>query len=387
MVIPVFGFLFFPEGGLFGDNYTADELTKMYVIILATFSVGTFVGAPFIGALSDRFGRRKLLMCTYSANIIFYFVFIYGMSELSYWTMWAARLGAGLTGGSLLVVQSAIADVSSPEEKAKNFGITGVAFGLGFILGAIIGGILSDDVWHPWFGDMTPFFASNFITFLNIMFLVFVFKETNQHRTKKPISIFTGPKNVISGFKNPSLRHIFVVIFIITLGFNFFLQLFQFYVMDEFEFNRTQVGYLFGFIGLNIAMAQGVLLPYVSDRLRPMQILTFSIPAFAFSYLLILIPYHWAWFCALMVVLIIFQALTFPTTLAFVSNQANKDIQGETIGINQSVQSLAAATPILFTLIINSNYQLPMYIGFALTLLAWIYFMVFIRKKGSDFRV
>lgn len=382
MVLPVYGFLFYPDAnGIFTTIFSVDELARLYVILMATFSVGTFVGAPFIGALSDKYGRRRMLMFTYSMNFIFYLVFILGIVNTSYWILWMSRLGAGLTGGSLLIVQSAIADVSAPADKARNFGLTGVAFGLGFIIGALMGGFLSNPDIHPSFGNVTPFIGANVMTGLNLLFLIFVFKETNHDRTNKNVSLLTGPRNILKAIKTPSLRHVFVVIFLITLGFNFFLQLFQFYVMDQFAFDRSEVSYLFGFLGVCIAIAQGVILPMFAKHWNPRQLLTFSLPLFASSYLLILLPDYWVFFAALMTILVVSQALTYPPTLAVVSNLAGKDIQGETIGINQSVQSLAAATPIVFSLLINSNYSIPMYVGFVLTSLAWIYFMLFVRKK------
>lgn len=382
MVLPVYGFLFYPDAdGIFTEQFSRDQLAQLYVILMATFSVGTFIGAPFIGALSDKFGRRRMLLFTYSMNFIFYAVFIIGILKVSYPILLISRLGAGLSGGSLLVVQSAIADVSAPEEKAKNFGLTGVAFGLGFIIGAIIGGLLSDPNYNPNYGNIAPFIAANVITAINLLFLIFVFRETNHDRSNKKVSILTGPRNIVKAIKMPSLRHMFTVIFLITLSFNFFLQLFQFYVMDRFEFERAEVAYLFGFIGLCIALAQGILLPWFSNRWEPKKLLTFSMPTFAVSYLIILLPDYWLFFAALMVILVACQALTFPPTLAVISNLAERNIQGETIGINQSVQSFAAATPILFSLLITSNYSIPMYVGFILTALAWIYFMVFVRNK------
>jgi len=293
MVLPVYGFLFYPDAdGIFTEQFSRDRLAQLYVVLMATFSVGTFLGAPFIGALSDKFGRRRMLLFTYSMNFIFYGVFILGIIKVSYPILLLSRLGAGLSGGSLLVVQSAIADVSAPEEKAKNFGLTGVAFGLGFIIGAIIGGLLSDPNYNPNYGNIAPFLAANVITGVNILFLIFVF------------------------IKTPSLRHMFTVIFLITLSFNFFLQLFQFYVMDRFEFERAEVAYLFGFIGVCIALAQGILLPWFSNRWEPKKLLTFSMPTFALSYLIILLPDYWLFFAALMVILVACQALTFPPTLA-----------------------------------------------------------------------
>ena len=195
-----------------------------------------------------------MLLFNYSAAMFFYFVFLLGIIFVSYPLMLVARLLGGMAGGSLLVVQSAIADVSTPEDKAKNFGLTGIAFGLGFIIGAFFGGILSDSNIVPWFGYTIPFYFCLGIYLINILYMIFVFRETNMHQTKKMVSVFTGIKNVGKAFANPSLRNIFIVIFLITIAFNFLLQLYQFYAREELSFSKSEVGGLFAFVGISVEL-------------------------------------------------------------------------------------------------------------------------------------
>jgi len=376
IILPVFGFIFFPEnGGLFSDIYDADSLTRRYIILIASFSLGSFFGAPFTGSLSDRFGRKPMLILTYITNICGYLLFIYGINHADYTSMYIARLGAGLTGGSLLIIQSALADVSSPENKTRNFGITGIAFGLGFIIGAFLGGILSDPAICTWFSLTTPFWVAAFIFLINILFLWYYFEETNHHRSSQKISLLTGPKNIVQAFKTRQLMHIFIVIFLITLGFNFFVQLFQFYIMDTFRYGRTATGIVLGSFGLLIALSQGLILPQMTKRYSAHQLTRMSLPLFALAYLFILLPRQIGIFIGAVFFLVIMQGLSFPSTLSIVSNRAGRDAQGKTIGINQSVQSLAAASPILFSLFVKAEYYYPMYFGAAITLLAWIYYL------------
>lgn len=383
MVIPVFAFLFMEsEKGLFTGVYTTEQLSFLYLLLVGSFSMGTFFGSPYLGALSDKYGRKRMLMFTYSANVVFYGVFALGILYKDLYLLFAGRFFAGLTGGSLLIVQSAIADISKPENKAANFGITGIAFGFGFIVGAILGGYTSDSSISPYFGYHLPFILSMGLTLVNIIFLALVFRETNLNKTSKSISLFTGPKNLIKAISYRQFRIMFIVIFLLTIGFNFFIQVFQFYVVDEFMLTESEVGLLYGFIGLCIAISQGLILRQVSKRSPAQRILLWSIPAFAISYLLLLIPDNIFAFAGLAFVMIIFQGLTYPSTLSVVSNTADDDVQGELMGINQSVQSFAAALPsIVFGLYIGDNYSMPMYVGAACTLLAWMFFLRLLKSK------
>jgi DHA1 family tetracycline resistance protein-like MFS transporter len=381
IIIPVFGFIFFPEkDGLLTSQYNADELTRLYVILVASFSLGAFFGAPFTGALSDRYGRKYMLIFTYITNLLGYMLFIYGITHAHYGYMYLARIGAGLTGGSLLIIQSSLADVSTPENKTRNFGLTGIAFGLGFIIGAFLGGVLSDPSNCSWFNLTTPFWAAALIFFINIIFLIFFFKETNHHRNDKSISVLTGPKNIIKAIKSGNLLHLFFIVFLITLSFNFFVQLFQFYIMDKFHYSRTGVGGILGIFGLLIAIAQGVILPILAKRYSTYNLLKYSLPLFALSYLIILYPTQISHLILAVFILVIMQGISFPTSLAIISNKADKSTQGEMIGINQSVQSLAAACPTLLSLFIKAEYHYPMYFGAIVTFFAWLYYLYFENK-------
>ena len=380
MIVPVLGFLFESENALFSTVYEPQRLRFLYLLLMGSFSIGTLFGAPVVGALSDKFGRKKMLLFTYCSAIVFYFTFILGITFVSYPLLFIARLCGGLTAGSLLVVQSAIADVSSPEDKAKNFGLTGIAFGLGFIIGAALGGFLSDNSHISWFGYTIPFYACIGFYLINIVFLLSKFKETNLHLTNKKISPLTGIKNIGKAFVTPSLRDVFIVIFLITIAFNFLLQLYQFYAREELLFTKSGTGLLLAFVGVSVAIAQGVFLPFFSKRLKPIPLLTLFLPIFAVSYIVLLLPEQKWMFYIASFFLLVCQGVSFPTTLALVSNRADKTVQGEVIGINQAVQSAAAACPILIGALVEVQNTYPMYFGAIATGLAWLYFVAFCRK-------
>lgn len=117
---------------------------------------------------------------------------------------------------------SSIADISDAKSKTKNFGLIGMAFGLGFILGPYIGGKLADPSIVSWFSYATPFWAAAFLALCNLFLISFIYKETIKTKVNTPISFTTGFKNIGKAFSVPNLRVIFTVLFFLRLGFLFY---------------------------------------------------------------------------------------------------------------------------------------------------------------------
>lgn len=377
ILIPVLPFLFSNDTtSIFKDFYTKEQLTLLYGWLIGIYSVGAVVGAPLLGALSDKFGRKKILIFANSISLINYLLLALGTYWVSIFLIFFARILGGGIGATLNTVQAALADASDEKSKAANFGLTGVAFGLGFLTGVLL---ISGIAQFSWFDYTYAFIISATINCINIIYLATIFPETLPEATKKKIYLWTGLANIKKALINPTYRFIFLIIFTLSVGLAFFSQFVQFYFMDKFSVDVTAVGIFFGYSGLLIALVQGVLLRPISQRFTAKQILQFSIPCFALSYLLILMPTQFWQVYFIMPIMVFFQGLIFPTVLAIASNLANKNVQGEIIGINQSMQSLANALPaISLGYLVGFNVSFPMWFGFGCTaiasvLLGWYY--------------
>ncbi len=386
MFLPILPFLFSTdETGIFKEFYSLEMLTLIYGLLIGIVGIGAFLGAPLLGALSDRVGRKKILLLANAVNVVTYSLLALGVGWASLFIIFIARILGGFFGNTNMIVQSCIADVSEEDEKAKNFGITGIAFGLGFVVGVLIVVLLSP---FSWFSYPLVMMIAAFLNVVNMGYLWFYMPETLGTSTNKPIYLWTGLDNVRKAFGQEQYRLMFMVIFMLTIAFTFFSQFFQYYLIEQFGFDVEQVGQVFMFVGILIALTQGVFIRPISDRFSPVQVLNVTIVMLAISYLLLLIPNSVLGLYMVIPVFIFFQGITFPTTLAIVSNLANKKVQGEVIGINQSVQALAnAIPPILFGFAVGMKVSFPMWFGAVCTFGAWAIFNQFKAVYKRDLAI
>jgi DHA1 family tetracycline resistance protein-like MFS transporter len=260
--------------------------------------------------------------------------------------------------------------------------MVGAAFGLGFILGPYIGGKLADPAVASWFNAATPFWFAAFLTILNLLFVLIAFPETLKEKRHTPVSMLTGMRNIGRAFQLRHLRTIFLVVFLITLGFNFFTQFFQVFLINKFHYNISQIADTFAYIGIWIVFAQGGLQRPFSKKFTPLSILQIAAVMLGIVLPLLLLPTEAKYIFFVLPFIAIFQGLTQPNITSVVSSQAGKDEQGQILGINQSIQSLGMAVPPIVASYINLiNINLPILTASFCIILGWGVLIIFFRKK------
>ncbi len=376
LIIPIFAPLFIDETRSVLDAATSENTRNLlYGFILGGFSLCQFLGAPVMGSVSDKIGRKKALLFMFIVNGIGALAFAGAIIIQNLWLLFFSRFFPGIFGSSLMITQTILADVSTPETKAKNFGIVGVAFGLGFIFGPVAGALLGEISYA------VPFAVAGILTFLNGVIMWILLPETLKTKSTDRINLLSSFANLKKAFTSPQLKKIFMVVFFLNAGFALFTQFFQVYLIKIFNFDQREIGYMFAWLGIWIAIAQGGILRPLSNRFKPATILKWVMPLFAFSYLLVALPKDPIVLGVFLITIAVFQGLTFPNTLAIISNLADEDIQGSTIGINQSVQSFAYGfPPILASFTLSINLYFPNWFGFGCTLVAfYIFYRAFIK--------
>lgn len=354
--------------------------------LTAIFSIAQFFSAPILGQLSDKYGRKKILAICLGGTAISYIVFGFGIVMSSLPLLFVSRFFAGLFGGSVSVAQASIADFTKPEDRSKNFGLMGAAFGLGFIIGPYLGGKLSDPNVISWFNPATPFWFAAILSLLNLISLMIILPETNKN-IKKGLSIVWSKSvmNIWYALKHPQLRELFTVNFLFNAGFTFFTTFFAVFLINKFKFNEAEIGTFFAFVGLCFALTQAFLVRFLATRFTETQIVRTGLIISAVSVFLYFFPNTVLGLYIITPFLAIANGLNFVNITALISKSAEADIQGEVLGINSSVSALAMMIPPILSGYIAAGLrpETPIFVSSAIILLSAIVFWAFFKPKKA----
>src|SRR5687767_3623671 len=326
IVIPVLPF--YAEG-------TAFNATPRTVgLLFASYSIMQLIFSPVLGGLSDKYGRRPVLLLSIIGTGIGFLIL--GFAKTLF-MLFAGRILDGITGGNISTAQAYIADITTEENRAKGMGLIGAAFGLGFIFGPAIGGILS-----RW-GIHVPFIFAAGLCFANAVLLYFTLPETitPDHPARHSAARGRGLRQVIDALKQP-------------------IPAFSLYTMFRFGYDAQHTGYLFAYVGLIAVIIQGGLIGRLVKRFGELPLVIVGALSFAIS--LFAVPFVGpaaGGLAALLVgggVFSLGNSLAGPALTSLASKSAGPKEQGTVLGVTQSVASLARAIgPFLAAVLINSS--------------------------------
>ncbi len=219
-----------------------------------------FFFASILGNLSDHYGRRPVLLCSLFGFTVNYLII--GFAPSIFW-LFFGRLVAGITGASHTVAAAYIADVSTRENKAQNFGLLGAAFGLGFIIGPVIGGVLGH------YGPRYPFFAAAGLTFLNFLYGYFLVPESLPKENRRKFHWVNA--NPIGSFRHirkyPNIMPLLLCVFLINIAAHAVQSTWSYFTMEKFHWDERMVGYSLGIIGVLLTIVQAGLIRVIIPKL------------------------------------------------------------------------------------------------------------------------
>lgn len=309
--------------------------------LTASYPLAQFFAAPILGQFSDRHGRKKVLAWSIFGTAVGYAIFAYGILTKNISLLFLGRIMDGITGGNISVAQAAVSDVSTPANRAKNFGLVGMAFGLGFVIGPYIGGKLADPSLVSWFHTSTPFWFAMILSLVNTMFVWFKFPETHPDPSGEPMDWAKSLTNVRHAVTMPGIRAIMPTVFLFTGGFTFFTTFFGLILHQKFGFSQGSIGDYFAYVGIWIAIAQGVVVGILSKKLKDYQVLRFSLTGTAIALALYAVVRDYRLLFAVAPFMAIFNGLGWANMPTIVSRVAPKGSRGEALGISSSIQALA----------------------------------------------
>lgn len=321
--------------------------------LFASFSLFQFLATPIIGALSDKYGRKPLLLLSLlgtSLSLAFF------ASAHSVWQLFLARILDGVTGGNMSVAQAVIADKVEGKERAKAFGLLGASFGFGFLVGPALGGILSR------YGLTTPFwFASGLALFGTILGYFFLEESNPLHmRTKltSDIKLF-NPKLMLGTIKTPVIGVLILVTLITSLAGNAFIIGFQSFTVDVLKLGPMEIGLLFTLSGvINVLIQGGGIKLFLKLFHSQERLILYAYGFTALALFSLTFASTLPLFIGAMLFYMLPNSIATPLLSGLISEKSPSDSQGTILGINQSYASLGQIVgPIIAGLV--ANYYIP----------------------------
>jgi len=314
---------------------------------------------PIIGSLSDRFGRRPVLLICLCGTALGYLIL--GLAN-SLPLLFLAVLIDGLTGGNLTTVYAYIADVTNSENRARGMGLVGAAFGLGLMAGPALGGFLSQ------YGLYVPAFVACGIALVNVVFGFFVLPESLpiEKRQTKPISeSFNWIKQFSGLFQQTNIQKLLIAMFLLNIAFAGLQSNFPLYSNYRFQWNPTQNGYFYLYVGVFAVFMQGFLFGKIQPRVGEKRLIIFGLTFMSIGLaFMAFAPQAWMLFPAVTIVGL-GTGTSIPSLTALVSLRVSESEQGRLMG---GTQTLLALTNIFGPIIAGVSFELinfssPYWIG------------------------
>lgn len=353
------------------EQYTKNTQQQATTVTLlsAIYAFSMFLAAPMLGALSDRFGRKIILISSLFGSAIGYYLFGFGGAL---WILFLGRIIEGLTGGEISAILAYFADLTPIESRTKSFGWISATVGIGTAAGPLIGGFLAQ------YGPAIPLYVASFLSLSNAVYGYFFMPEslTKRERTRNLSLQQINPfKQLQLVFTFRSVKWLLITGFLIWLPNGSFQAIFAQFSIDTFHLSPIIIGFTFSLIGIMDIFAQLLIMPILLKFWRENQIITMGITSEMIGYSVIILSAFYGSIPCFIIGMVFFglgDAIFSPSYNGLISTYASKEDQEKIQGASQSIQALARVIGPMIggQLYANFHHTMPFIIGFILLGLA-----------------
>lgn len=349
-------------------------------LIAGIYSLMNFFFSPIWGTISDRYGRKPIILISILITASSYFLFAFSTTLT---LILLSRLLAGIGSANISTVQACVADISTPENRTKNMGIIGAAFGLGFIFGPPVGGFVKHHYGIEWVG-----FIAMGLCIINFIMAFFLLPETIKEKNPEAKFALHPFKELRSAFKKEIIRDLFFINFLYITAFAAMQITIPILWKNHYQITDEGVGYIFMFIGIASATVQGGLIGWLNKNFGERRLLiSGSVMMMVALALVPIAPQNlFVPTLALIIILIsLANGCITPTLTSLISKNSARNEQGQMLGLNMSFASLARVVgPAFGGLVYDFHFFLPYFIGSAIMFCAWIFAVRVLNLKDNS---
>ncbi len=337
IIFPILSPLFMgATDGILPVSATVSERHFWYAATLVAWSILMFIGAPFLGDLSDRLGRKKVLLLALGGTAVGFAISAYGIDAKNVWILMAGRVIAGFFAGSQPIAQAVIADVSSEHDKVINMSMIIFANCVGFIIGPIVGGYFADNQLVSWFTYSTPFYAAGVLALVNAALLVVTLRETHQPKNNVKLSLARGLFVFAEAFTNKRIRVLSLILFLTEIAWSVYFLYIPIYLVETYGYNNINIAHYMSYMGVFFALALTVMIRIFVKFMRIETIVVTMMVIMSIALAgLIFTNEFWLWIVTIAVVMP--SALGYSILITVCSNAVSQEEQGWVMGISSSV--------------------------------------------------
>ncbi len=322
-------------------------------LIAAVYSVFQFIASPVLGAMSDKYGRRPLLIYSQIGSMLGFLMLGWASAV---WMLIASRVIDGISGGNITIAAAYVADVTEPKDRASAMGVIGVAFGLGFMFGPFIGGELAA-LW----GKAAPAFGAAIFSGISVLLTIFYLKEPVIHRSTKEGK--KGLAMTIEYFRTKNLRTFLLIFFFFALPFALYVSMFSLYAHLELDFTERDVGRFLAYVGFLGIIWQGVVIRPLVKKMGELFSVRLGMVCLAIGLLLIVLAENWLQLALVAFIFSFGSGITRVVISSLITQAAPPDKKGSVLGVSASLESLSRIIgPVIGGYMIAGLH--PNYIGF-----------------------